>query len=177
MKSCKHVLVTSAALLAVAACSPTSSPAPTATCPTSSEKMSLEDLRVAVGANSDVFVAKITGHESSYDGVLGGPSEIYRVEVSNPLMGSANGPARIEAGSELINGKPCRFGSPLPEVGKSYLVIASYDAARQVFRTGEGRLDMPVLTDPEIAKIGTPDEPAAVKDMREAIKSPIHLRV
>lgn len=160
------------AMLAVASCSPNPPPAPAAGCPTASAK-TLKDLRTVVGVNSAVFVAKIAAHESVRDGVFG-PVDTYRAEASNPLMGSAIGSVLIEAGTELRDGKPCRYGVPLPEVGKSYLVAASYDKARQVFVTGEGQAGLSVLSDAEIAKIGTPEEPVSVKDMREAIKSPIH---
>ncbi|KAB7761841.1 hypothetical protein [Mycolicibacterium mucogenicum] len=174
MKSCTPGLALVTAMLAVASCSSTPPPVPAsvAGCPTTSAQ-TLEDLRTVVGVNSDVFVAKITAHESVRDGVFG-PVDTYRAEASHPLMGSANGAVRIEAGTELRDGKPCRYGVPLPEVGTSYLVTAGYDKARQVFVTGEGQAPMPVLTDAEIATIGTPEEPAAVKDMRAAIKSPIH---
>lgn len=175
MKSRKPVLVLATALVALTSCSPTPPPAVTAACPTASAK-TLEDLRTIVGVNSDVFVAKITARESVHDGVFG-PVDTYRAEASNPLLGSASGSVRIEAGTELRDGKPCRYGVPMPEVGKSYLVAASYDKARQVFLTGEGQAGMPVLTDAEIAKIGTPEEPTPVRDMREAIKSPIHPKI
>ena len=173
MKSANYVLAAILSLLAVASCSPAPAPAPKATCATTSENLSLREV---VGYGTDVFVAKVIARESSYDGMLG-PVDIYRVEASNPLMGSANGPVRIGVPSVLIDGKPCRYGRLLPEVGQSYLFAANYDKSRQIFLTDAHEGDMTALTDADIAKIGTADEPTVVKDMREAVKSPIHPRI
>ncbi|GAS97044.1 alanine racemase [Mycolicibacterium canariasense] len=159
-----------AALLTAVSCSSAPPSAPQATCPTASAKISLP---AVVGFGSDVFVAKITAKDAAYDGFTG-PVQTYQAIASVPLMGSANGPVRIGAGSVLIDGKPCRYGLPLPEVGKSYLLAANYDKGTHVFVTGVFEGGMTPLSDAEIAKIGTPDEPAVIKAMREAVKNPIY---
>lgn len=169
MKSVKRVLATAFALLAVASCSGTPPAAPASTCTATSENLSLREV---VGYGTDVFVGKVVAREAGYDGTLG-PVETYRVEASHPLIGSAQGPVRIGVPSVLINGKPCRYGLALPEVGRSYLFAANFDKSRQVFLTDAHQGDMTALTDADVAKIGTADEPAVVKDMREAVKAPI----
>ncbi|MDO3013279.1 hypothetical protein P5V34_04665 [Mycobacteroides abscessus subsp. abscessus] len=161
-----------AALLAAVSCSPAPPSAPAAkTCPASSENL---PPRAVAGLGTDVFVAKVTGIGGVVDGISG-PIQTYQADASAPLMGSANGPVLIGVGSVLINGKPCRYGIALPEVGRSYLIAgASYDSVNHVFAVGTFEGQMTALTDAEIAKIGTPEEPASVKAMREAVKSPIY---
>ena len=170
MRTLKLASFAVVALLAVASCSRTPPPAPTATCPASSMKL---PLRAVVGSGTDVFVANITANGPVEERVTG-PIQTYLADASAPLMGSANGPVRIGVGSVLINGKPCRDGIPLPEVGKSYLIAANYNKASQIFVAGVFEGSTTELTDTDIAKIGTPDEPMLIKDMREAVKAPIY---
>lgn len=154
-------------------CATTVPAPPKATCPSTSQDISLP---AVVGFGSDVFVATITAQDGREDG-LSGPAEIYKANVINSLSGSENGSVRVGVGSTLIDGKPCRYGIPLLEVGKTYLLATHNNMGSQVFLTPLFAGSVTELSADDVKRIGTPDEPAVVKDMREAIKSPIYPRI
>lgn len=169
-----HSLALAATVAVWATSCATTTPAPPkATCPSTSQDISLP---AVVGFGSDVFVATITAQDASAEG-MSGPAETYQAHVINSLSGSANGSVRVGVPSTLIDGKPCRYGIPLLEVGKTYLLATHNNNGPQIFLTPLFAGSVTELSADDVKRIGTPDEPAAVKDMREAVKSPIYPRI
>lgn len=126
--------------------------------------------------SSDVFIGKIGDKGQSYDATTG-PVDVYTVDASNPIMGKAQGPIKVGFGSVNIDGKPCRYGIQAPEPGQTYLLATKYNPEKQVFVMPLFQEAITKLTPDEVQKIGTSDEPAVVKEMREAVKAPLAPRI
>lgn len=169
MHLAKSVISCAATLLLTASCGNSPSPEFAATCNIYGE----HSLRALAGMASDIFMGKIGDKIQSY-GTVTGLVDVYAVDASNPIMGKAQG--ALQVGFSRFGNtdtESCQYRKQALKTGQTYILATKYNADKRIFVTPLFQQAVTVLTEHEARTVGTPDEPAIVKQMREAAKSPL----
>lgn len=171
MHPTKIITTCATILFLTASCGKSPFPESTATCDVNGE----HSLRAIAGMASDIFIGKIGDKIQSYNAVTG-PVDVYAADASHPIAGTAQGAVEVgfsrfgNIGTDLGS---CQYRDQVPRTGQTYLLATKYDAAKRIFVTPLFRQAITELTAQDVQKVGTPNEPAIVQQMREAAKSPL----